>query len=172
VLPHYSPIKEQYPGEHDVNTKPSEEEVCRNEIAKANLLKITHSRKTCSRCLICNLSTLTRKEALLHLKTSHLETNAAHTKLPRIHLHCKKTCTNCKRNDSSTLINLTCLNELCESCLLDFAHANEIEERDHVGYFSFHIHCPFAIINIGWTLKQPSFTMNYVIFQFRLLKNS
>jgi len=107
VLLHYSPIKEKYQGEPDDNTKPSEEEVYRNEIAKANLLMITHSRKTCSRCPICNLLTLTRKEALLHLKISHPETNAAHTKLPRIHLHRKKTCTNCKRNDSSNLINLT-----------------------------------------------------------------
>jgi len=105
---------------------------------------ITHSCKACSRCLICNLLTLTRKEALLHLKTSHPETNAAHTKLPRIHLDRKKMCTNCKPNDSSHLINLTCLKELCESCLLDLVYANEIEGPDHVGYFSFRIHCPFC----------------------------
>jgi len=95
VLPNYFLITVNYPDEPDDNRKQSEEDEWRNE-AKSNLLTVTHSRKTCSRCPICNHLTLTRKEALLHLKASHPETNAAHTKLPRIHLHRKKTCTNCK----------------------------------------------------------------------------
>jgi hypothetical protein len=123
--------------------KLSEEEEWHNEIAKSNLLLRTHSRKTCSRCPICNQLTLTRSEALLHLKTPP-ETDAAHTKAPSIHIHRKKTCIMCKLNDSSNLINLTCQNELCESCLLDLVHANEIEEPDNACSVFYHMHCPFC----------------------------
>jgi len=136
VLPNSSPITVNCPCGLIDNRKLSEDEKWRNEIVKSNLLLTTHSRNTCCRCPICNQLTLTRREALLHLKTSHPETDAAHTKLPRIHLHRKKTCTN--------LINLTCRNELCESCWLDLVHANEIEGPDHACYFFFHMHCPFC----------------------------
>jgi len=113
-------------------------------ITKSNLLLITHSRKTCSRCPVCNQLTLTKREVLLHLKTLHPETDAAHTKLPRIHLHRKQICTKRKLNDSSNLINLICGNELCESCLLDLVHVSEIEGPDHAGSFFFHMHCHFC----------------------------
>jgi len=91
VLPNSSPITVNCPGGLVDNRKLNEDEEWRNEIAKSNLLLITHPRKTCSRCTICKQWILTRREALLHLKTLHPECYADHAKLPRIHLHRKKT---------------------------------------------------------------------------------
>jgi len=42
------------------------------------------------------------------------------------------------------LIKLSCSNEMCEACLLDLIHCNEIETPDHVWEYQFHIRCPFC----------------------------
>jgi len=141
------------------NRSQREEEEWSNKIAKSNLLLLTHSRETCSRCPICSYLTLARKEALLHLNTAHPETEATQTKVPRIHLHQWKTHANCKINDSSNLINLKSLNELCESWLLDLVHANEIEGPNVKDQITFgttmtSTYTPhFAITLIVWTPK-------------------
>jgi len=79
----------------------AEEAQWRLQIAEDNLTRITYSRKTCSQCSSCNQLFLSRKEAILHFQTSHIQDNASYVKFPRIPLHRNGLCFKCNFNKSS-----------------------------------------------------------------------
>jgi len=108
----------------------NEELFWRRQHAKQTLLRITCSRKTCSQCPSCKHLSLSRKQALLHFQTYHPEEDSRQISFPRMNLHQEATCAKCKILHACNLIKLSCSNEMCEACLLDLIHCNEIETPD------------------------------------------
>jgi len=122
----------------------NEELFWRRQHAKQTLLRITCTRKTCSQCPSCKHLSLSRKQALLHFQTYHPEEDSRQISFPRMNLHQEATCAKCKILHACNLIKLSCSNEMCEACLLDLIHCNEIETPDHVWEYQFLIRCPFC----------------------------
>jgi len=143
----------------------------RQQYAKETSVLITCSRKCCPTCKHLSLS---RKQALFHLQTSHPEEDNSQITFPRINLHRETICAKCKTFHAYNLIKLSYSNEMHEVYLLGRINCNEIETPDHVWEYQFHIRCPFCNYIHRVDSEAAAFLYEYVNshYQSQMLRGS
>jgi len=122
----------------------NEELLWRQQYVKETLLLITCSRKRVPNVRYASIYHCSESKPCYTFKLLTLKKTVVQITFPRMNLHRETICAKCKTFHAYNLIKLNCSNEMCDACLLDLIHCNEIETPDDVWEYQFHIRCPFC----------------------------